>query len=65
MQVVTSTYHQCIKFPFQGFEVAIPANTSYTYNMLKSTKSFVFDNRESIDNHDDKLKEIKKSLKLK
>ena len=33
--------------------------------MLKSTESFVPTNRESTNHHEDKLKKIKKSLKLK
>ena len=60
-----STYHQCVKFPFHVSEVTIPASTSYTYNMLKSTENFVPTNRESIDYRDNKLKKIKQSLKLK
>ena len=56
MRVVPSTYHQCVKFPFHGSKVTIPANTSYTCNMLKAIENFVPTNRESIDYHDKKLK---------
>ena len=56
MRVVPSTYHQCVKFPFHGSEVTIPATTSYTCNMLKATEKFVLANRESTDYHDNKLK---------
>ena len=52
-------------FPFQGSEVTIPANTSYTCNMLKSANSFFPANRESTDNHVNKIKEMDKILKLK
>ena len=39
-------------------------NTSYTCNMLKSVEIFVPTNRESTNHHDDKTKNIEKSLKL-
>ena len=29
MHAMSSTYHQCVKFPFHASEVTIPANTSY------------------------------------
>ena len=64
MRVVPSTYHQCVKFPFHGSEVTIPATTSYTCNMLKVVENFVPSNRESTDYHENKLKQIEKSLKL-
>ena len=64
MCVVPSTYHQCVKFPFHGSEVTIPATTSYTCNMLKAAENFVPSNRESTEYHDNKLKQIEKSLKL-
>ena len=65
MHVVPSTYHQCIKFPFHGYEVTIPTSTSYTYNMLEVAKKFVPTNRESFDYHDKKMKQIEQSLQLK
>ena len=65
MRIVPSTYHQCVKFPFHGSEVTIPATTSYTCNMLKVAKKFVPANRESTDYHDNKLKQIEQSLQLK
>lgn len=65
MHAVPSTYHQCVKFPFHGSEVTIPATTSYTCNMLKATENFVPANRESTDYHDNKLKQIEQSFKLK
>ena len=58
MRAVPSTYHQCVKFPFHGSEVTIPATTSYTCNMLKAAENFVPTNRESTDYHDNKLKQI-------
>ena len=65
MQAVPSTYHQCIKFPFHGSEVTVPANTSYDCNMLtKSADSFVLANRESIEFYDAKLHTMEKNLKL-
>ena len=56
MYPMPSTYHQCVKFPFHGSEVTIPATTSNTCNMLKAIKTFVPTNRESTDYHDNKLK---------
>lgn len=56
MQAVPLTYHQCVKFMFQGSEVTIPAITSYTCNMLKSVDNFVPTNRDSTKNHVNKLK---------
>ena len=58
IHVVPSTYHQCIKFSFHGFEVTIPTSTSYTCNMLKFAENFIPTNRESIDHHDNKIKKI-------
>jgi hypothetical protein len=58
MQVVPSTYHEFVKFPFHGSKVTILASTSYTCNMLKHTKNFVPTNTESIDYHDNELKKI-------
>lgn len=65
MGVVPSSYHQCIKFPFHGSKVTILASTSYTYNMKKYLENFVLANRESTDYHDNKLKQIEQSLKLR
>ena len=65
MRAVPSTYHQCVKFPFHGSEVTIPATTSYTCNMLKAAENFVPTNRESVTYHDDQLKKIERSLQLK
>ena len=64
MCTVSSTYHQCVKFPFHGSEVTILATTSYTCNMLKAMENFVPKNRESTEYHENKLKEIEQSLKL-
>lgn len=64
MKVVPSTYHQFVKFSFQGVEVTILANTSYTCNMLKSYDSFVLTNQESIENHVNKMKDVENTTKL-
>ena len=34
MQAVPSTYHQCIKFPFNGTKIVIPGNNSMSINTL-------------------------------
>ena len=62
MRDVPSTYHQCVKFPFHGSEVTIPATTSYTCNMLKAAEKFVPTNKESTDYNDNNLKHIEQSL---
>ena len=56
MQEVPSTYHQCMKFPFQVSKVTIPTNTNYKCNMLKFFDSFVPTKRESTENHIKNLK---------
>ena len=53
------------KIPFHESEVTIPATTSYTCNMLKAAENFVLTNRESVNYHDDQLKQIERSLQLK
>ena len=55
MRALPSTYHQCVKFPFHGSELTIPATTTYTCNMLKDVETFVPTNRESIEYHDNKF----------
>jgi hypothetical protein len=65
MRAMPSTYHQCVKFLFHGSEVTIPATTSYTCNMLKAAETLIPANHESTDYHNNKLKEIEQSFKLK
>lgn len=38
MQAVPSTYHQCVKFPHEGQEVTIIADSSQYCNNLKPTQ---------------------------
>ena len=48
MQAIPSTYHQCLKFPYEGVEVTIPADLNTTCNTLKeSVDKLVPNNRES------------------
>ncbi len=41
MRVVPSTYHQCIKFPFNGIEVVVPSDKSMSINTLSTNKTLV------------------------
>ena len=47
MQAVPSTYHQCLKFPFNGIEVVIPGDNSMSINTLSTTKTLVPNNHLS------------------
>lgn len=67
MKVVPSTYHQCLKFPYNGVTVSIPTDTSYTCNALtQGVDAFVPNNRaasvakilESL------LKDLEKKLRI-
>jgi hypothetical protein len=49
MQVVPSTFYQCIKFPFNGTEVLFLRDNSMSINMLTTTKSLVPHNRSTND----------------
>lgn len=46
IQVVPSTYHQCLKFPHNGVEVTIPIETTYPCNNIKQIESMVPHNKE-------------------
>ena len=59
MQVVTSTYHQCIKFPFNGVVILIPGDKS----MLTIVDSLVPHNRPTSDIRP-LLIECKKKMKM-
>lgn len=41
MQVVLSTYHQCIKFPFNGIEVIFHGDKSMSINMLSIVETLL------------------------
>ena len=48
MKAIPSTFHQCLKFPYEGVEVTIPADISTTCNTLKeSADKLVPNNKES------------------
>ena len=49
MQVVPSTYHQCLKFPFNGTEVVVPGDNSMSINTLSIAETLVPNNRSSSD----------------
>lgn len=49
MQAVPSTYHQCVKFPLEGQEITVIADSSKYCNNLKPTQDTrVPHNRESV-----------------
>ena len=47
MQATPSTYHQCLKFPFNGTEVVILGDNSMSINTLSTTKTLVPNNQSS------------------
>ena len=47
MQAVPSTYHQCIKFPFNGIEIVVPSDNSMSINTLSATETLVPHNHSS------------------
>lgn len=62
MQAVPSTYHQCLKFPYNGVEVSVPVDPSYTCNTLrKGTGNLVPNNRATLEIL---LKEMEQKLKI-
>lgn len=51
MQVIPSTYHQCIKFPYNGVEITILSDANpfaYCNNIHHQPKIIVPNNREAI-----------------
>ena len=48
MQVVSSTYHQCVKFPYNRIEICIPVDNTLSINFILAT-SHVPLNREADD----------------
>lgn len=71
MGAIPSTYHQCIKFPYEGVEVTIPADLSTTCNALKeSVDKLVPNNIESSTKQIDiastsKMEDIAKEVNIK
>ena len=51
MQVVPSTYHQCIKFPYNETEVVIPRDNAISINTLTMTETFIPHNKPAHDLH--------------
>ena len=47
MQVVPSTYHQCIKFPFNGTKIVVPNDNLMSINTLSTAKTLVPHNHSS------------------
>ena len=48
MQVVSSTYHQCVKFPYNGTKICIPGDNTLSINSI-SASTHVPLNREADD----------------
>ena len=71
MQAIPSTYHQCLKFPYEGVEVTIPADLNTTCNTLKeSADKLVPNNRESFIKQQNvastsKMEDIAKEINIK
>lgn len=66
-QVVPSTYHQCLKFPYNEVEVSVPADTTYTCNSLKQcVDTLVPHNRaaSTIESLETLMKDLEKKLKI-
>ena len=49
MQAVPSTYHQCLKFPFNETEVVVPDDNSVSINTLSIAETLVPNNCSSSD----------------
>lgn len=67
MKAVPSTYHQCLKFPYNGAEVNILADTNVICNALtKGADTFVPYNRVASPNEDLEtlMKDLEKRLKI-
>lgn len=67
MKVVLSTYHQCLKFPYNGAEVSIPTDTNVICNALtKGADTFVPHNRAPSPNPDPEalMKDLENRLKI-
>lgn len=67
MKAVSSTYHQYLKFPYNGVEVSVLTDTSYSCNTLKQCVDILVPhNREaSISNNSEAMmKELEKKLKI-
>ena len=47
MQEVPSTYHQCLKFPFNGTEVVVPGDNSISIDTLSIAETLVPNNCSS------------------
>lgn len=66
MQAVPSTYHHCLKFPYNGVEVSVHIDTSYTCNALKQcVDTLVPHNKETsiYENPEAMMKDLEKKLK--
>ncbi|WP_156113313.1 hypothetical protein, partial [[Clostridium] innocuum] len=63
MQAVPSTYHQCVKFPYNGTEVVIPGDHTIAINALVAAEKFVPHNEPSVD-PSTSLVAAEKSLKM-
>lgn len=67
MKAVPSTYHQCLKFPYNKVEVSILVDTSYTCNALtQRNDTFVPHNRatSTVESLATLMKDLKKKLKI-
>lgn len=62
IQGIPSTYHQCIKFPFNGTEIVIPGDNSMSINTLFFADTLVPHNHSS---HELKLSLTKCEQKMK
>lgn len=73
MQAIPSTYHQCVKFPYNGQEISILANNNpfQHWNAMGAAQdSLVPHNREkqtssAPDDHQEKLKSLSMDFKQK
>ena len=45
MQSIQSSYHQCVKFPYNGTEVVIQGENAISINTLTTTKKFILHNK--------------------
>ena len=62
MQAVLFTYHQCIKFPYNGTKVVIPGENSISINTLTTTEMSIPHNKPS---HDPSVSLVVTEQKLK
>lgn len=67
MQAVPSTYHQCLKFPYNGVEVSISANISVACNVLKQTMDTLVPHNRAMSingNPKDIMRDLENKLKI-